>query len=169
MIKSGSTDSSLETWEYLTQMLASQKLGSAYSLQIVREMIRIGDILQRSNEIPEATRKALVTSAIQSLSNLKTILENTYFTKKEYWFVLRTDLVDSEGNAIKNQVFINDLQELIKHIDGSSLIQVSSQESGSELPTIRAQLVWFNCIFSRNEEYVTNPRICRTTKVETKK
>jgi len=128
MIKSGSTDSSLETWEYLTQMLASQKLGSAYSLQIVREMICIGDILQRSNDIPEATRKALATSAIQSLSNLKTILENTYFTKKEYWFVLRTDLVDSEGNAIKNQVFINDLQELIKHIDASSLIQVSSQE-----------------------------------------
>jgi hypothetical protein len=29
--------------------------------------------------------------------------------------------------------------------------------------------VWFNCIFSKNNEYVTNPRICRTTKVETKK
>lgn len=48
MIKSGTTGSSLEIWGYLTQMLASQKLGSAYSLQIVREMIRIGDTLQRS-------------------------------------------------------------------------------------------------------------------------
>jgi len=59
-------------------------------------MIRIGDVLQRSNDIPDETRKALTKSAVQSLSNLKTILENTYFTKKEYWFVLRTDLVDSE-------------------------------------------------------------------------
>lgn len=125
MIKSGTTVSSLEIWEYLTQMLASQKLGSAYSLQIVREMIRIGDTLQRSNDIPDETRKALAKNAIESLSNLKNILENTYFTKKEYWFVLRTDLVDSEGNTIKNQVFINDLQELIKQIDSSGLIQSS--------------------------------------------
>lgn len=168
MIKSGSTTSSLETWEYLTQMLASQKLGSAYSLQIVREMIRIGDVLQRSNDIPEDTRKALTKSAVDSLSNLKTILENTYFTKKEYWFVLRTDLVDSEGNAIKNQVFIADLQELIKQIDSSGLILASAQTE-SNLPVIRAQLVWFNCIFSKNEEYVTNPRICRTTRAEVKK
>jgi hypothetical protein len=169
MIKSGTTVSSLEIWEYLTQMLASQKLGSAYSLQIVREMIRIGDTLQRSNDIPSETRKALAKNAIESLSNLKNILENTYFTKKEYWFVLRTDLVDSEGNTIKNQVFINDLQELIKQIDSSGLIQSSGGDGQANLPVIRAQLVWFNCIFSRNQEYVNNPRICRTTKAETKK
>lgn len=64
-------------------------------------------------------RDLLAKNAIQALSNLKHILENTYFTKKEYWFVLRKDLVDDEGNAIKNQVFINDLQELIKQIDSS--------------------------------------------------
>jgi|GEM_PF-4712019 len=122
MIKSGTTVSSLEIWGYLTQMLASQKLGSAYSLQIVREMIRIGETLQRSSDIPSETRTLLAKNAIESLSNLKNILENTYFTQKEYWFVLRKDIIDIEGNAIQNQVFINDLQELIKQIDSSSLI-----------------------------------------------
>jgi hypothetical protein len=76
--------------------------------------------------------------------------------------------VDSEWNAIKNQVFIADLQELIKQIDSSGLILSSAKEE-SNLPVIRAQLVWFNCIFSKNDEYVTNPRICRTTKAEVKK
>ncbi|MCB9806575.1 hypothetical protein H6768_01505 [Candidatus Peribacteria bacterium] len=82
-------------------------------------MIRIGDALQRSPNTSPETRQLLAKNAIESLSNLKNILENTYFTKKEYWFVLRNDLVDSEGNTIKNQVFINDLQELIKQIDSS--------------------------------------------------
>lgn len=169
MIKTWTTTSSLEVWEYLIQMMASQKLWSAYSLQIVREMIRIGDTLHRSRDISDETRKALAKNAIESLWNLKNILENTYFTKKEYWFVLRNDLVDSEGNTIKNQVFINDLQELIKQIDSSWLIQSSDADLQEDLPVIRAQLVWFNCIFSRNDEYITNPRICRTTKAETKK
>lgn len=163
MIKSGTIVSSLEVWEYLTQMLASQKLGSAYSLQIVREMIRIGDTLQRSPETAEETKKALTKNAVDSLSNLKNILENTYFTQKEYWFILRDDLVDDDGNAINNQVFINDLQDLIKQIDSSGLIRNPGAEHEENLRIIRAQLLWFNCIFSRNEEYVGNPRICRTT------
>lgn len=128
-------------------------------------MIRIGDTLQRSPDISEETRKALAKNAIESLTNLKNILENTYFTQKEYWFVLRDDLVDSDGKTIKNQVFINDLQELIKQVDSSVLIQ-SSRDGDDNLSVIRAQLVWFNCIFSRNDEYVNNPRICRTTKTE---
>lgn len=144
-------------------MLASQKLGSAYSLQIVREMIRIGDNLRSSPETTEETKKTLTKNAVESLSNLKNILENTYFTKKEYWFVLRDDLVDDEGNEIKNQVFINDLQNLNKQIDSSSLIRNPGSEHEENLRVIRAQLVWFNCIFSRNDEYVNNPRICRTT------
>jgi len=86
----------MEVWGYLTQMLASQQLGSAYSLQIVREMIRIGDVLQRSPDIADDVRKSLTKSAVDSLTNLKSILENTYFTKKEYWFVLRDDLLDTE-------------------------------------------------------------------------
>jgi hypothetical protein len=145
-------------------MLASQKLGSAYSLQIVREMIRIWETLQRSSDISSEERTSLAKNAIESLSNLKNILENTYFTQKEYWFVLRKDLVDDEWNAIQSQVFINDLQELIKQIDGSSLIHSTDPKQEEDLRVIRAQLVWFNCIFSRNDEYVTNPRICRTTK-----
>ncbi len=163
MIQSWTTVSSIEIWDYLTRMLASQKLWSAYSLQIVREMIRIGDILQRSPESTAEVRKSLTKSAIESLSNLKGILENTYFTQKEYWFVLRDDLLDSEGKSIQNQVFINDLQALIKQIDTSSLIQDAGIESEENLRVIRAQLAWFNCIFSRNEEYVGNPRICRAT------
>lgn len=83
--------------------------------------------------------------------------------------MLRDDLIDSDGNTIKNQVFINDLRELINQIDTSVLIQSAGNDGEEELPVIRAQLVWFNCIFSKNNEYVTNPRICRTTKVETKK
>lgn len=145
-------------------MLASQKLGSAYSMQIVREMMRIGDVLQRSNSISEEERQMLTRDATESLINLKNILENTYFTKKEYWFVLRTDLVDSDGKSVQNQVLINDLQELIKQIDVSGLMQADSIEGKEGLPVIRAQLAWFNCIFSRNAEYVTNPRICRTTR-----
>lgn len=163
MIQSGTTVSSREIWGYLTQMLASQKLWSAYSLQIVREMIRIWDVLQRSPDITDDVRQTLTKSAIESLSNLKNILENTYFTKKEYWFVLRDDLLDTEWNTIQNQVFINDLQELIKQMDTSALIQNPGSENEENLRVIRAQLAWFNCIFSKNEEYVTNPRICRTT------
>ncbi len=163
MIQSGTTVSSMEIWWYLTQMLASQQLGSAYSLQIVREMIRIGDSLQNSPDVAEDVRKSLTKNAIESLSNLKIILENTYFTKKEYWFVLRDDIQDTEGNAIQNQVFINDLQALIKQIDTSWLMQKPGSENEENLRVIRAQLSWFNCIFSRNDEYVGNPRICRTT------
>lgn len=164
MIQSGTTVSSIETWGYLTQMLEKQKLWSAYSLQIVREMIRIWDVLQWSPDIAEDVRKSLSKSAVESLSNLKSILENTYFTKKEYWFVLRDDIFDSEGNIIQNQVFINDFQAFIQQLESSRLILNPGSEDQDKLSTVRAQLVWFNCIFSRNDEYVVNPRICRTTK-----
>jgi hypothetical protein len=163
MIQLGTTVSSVEIWWFLTEMLASQKLGSAYSLQIVREMIRIWDVLQNSTNVSVDVSKTLTNSAIESLSNLKSILENTYFTKKEYWFVLRDDLEDEEGNTIQNQVFINDLQDLIRQIDTSWLIQNSSSENEANLRVIRAQLAWFSCIFVRNDEYVKNTRICRTT------
>lgn len=43
MVRSGSTTPNYEIWQYLTRMLADQKLGSVYSLQIMREMIRIGE------------------------------------------------------------------------------------------------------------------------------
>lgn len=148
-------------------MLASQKLGSSYSLEIVREMIRIGDNLYRSGDLSEDAKKTLANNAITSLSNLKDILQNTYFTQKEYWFVLRDDLVDNEGNTIKNQTFINELQDLIQQMDSSTLLYQSNVSTGEDLRVLRAQLAWFNCIFSRNEEYVKNPRICRTTRSET--
>jgi len=48
-------------------------------------------------------------------------------------------------------------------MDTASIIQNPGPENEENLRVIRAQLAWFNCIFSKNEEYVTNPRICRTT------
>lgn len=41
MIKFGRSRESIEVWGFLTKMLASQNFGSIYSMQIVREMLRI--------------------------------------------------------------------------------------------------------------------------------
>ena len=77
-------------------MLADQKLGSVYSLQIMREMIRIGEALRTAPEISNDIKATLSQTAVDSLTNLRNLLENAYFTKQEYLFVLRSDLVDSE-------------------------------------------------------------------------
>lgn len=164
MTKKGATSSDIATWSYLAQMLKQEKNGSAYSLQIIREMMRIGDELYQDKNTSAEMKETLAKDTLEALTNLKNVIENTYFTKKEYWFVLRDDLVDSEGGVIQNQIFIRDLQELIKQIDASPLLLSQKQENKESLATIRAQLVWFNCIFSRNAEYITNPRICRTTR-----
>lgn len=165
MIQSGSTTSQYEIWQYLTRMLADQKLWSIYSLQITREMIRIGESLMASKDISETQRATLTTTAIESLKNLRNLLENAYFKKQEYWFVLRTDLIDSAGKAIQNDNFIRDLQGLVDEINRSTLLKwkTSKNESEDDLALIRGQLVWFKCIFTRNAEYVLNPRVCRVT------
>ena len=82
-------------------------------------MIRIGDDLRSSPATTDDEKKILTREAITSLSNLKNVLENTYFIKKEYWFVLRDDLLGTDGKAIQNKVFISDLQALIAHIQTS--------------------------------------------------
>ena len=56
---------------------------------------------------------------------------------------------------------IKDLQILIAQIDKSALLQTNTNTSDIQL--IRGQLLWFNCIFSRNAEYMANPRVCRVT------
>ena len=164
MVRSGSTSANYEVWQYLTRMLSDQKLGSVYSLQIMREMIRIGETLRMAPDISADQKATLSKTAIDSLANLRNLLENAYFTKKEYLFILRSDLVDSEGKAIQADVMINDLQALINQIDKSALIQ--SGAGWANLQTIRWQLSWFNCIFSRNTEYMANPRVCRVTLAE---
>lgn len=123
MVRSGSTSANYEVWQYLTRMLSDQKLGSVYSLQIMREMIRIGETLRMAPDISADQKANLSKTAIDSLANLRNLLENAYFTKKEYLFILRSDLVDSEGKAIQADVMINDLQALINQIDKSALIQ----------------------------------------------
>ncbi len=65
-------------------------------MQIMREMIRIGEELMASKNLEPSLRDTLADTAIESLGNLKNLLENAYFTKQEYWFVLRTDLLDIE-------------------------------------------------------------------------
>jgi len=74
-------------------------------------------------DISADQKATLSKTAIDSLANLRNLLENAYFTKKEYLFILRSDLVDSEGKAIQADVMINDLQALINQIDKSALIQ----------------------------------------------
>ena len=146
-------------------MLADQKLWSVYSLQIMREMIRIGEGLLLAKDTSDTIKSTLTTTAIESLRNLRNLLENAYFTKKDYWFVLRTDLIDGEWKAIQTDTLTKDLQWLIEEIDRSALLKwaASTNASASDLSTIRAQLAWFNCIFTRNAEYVANPRVCRIT------
>ncbi len=161
MVRSGSTSANYEVWQYLTRMLSDQKLGSVYSLQIMKEMIRIGETLRTAPDISAEGKANLSKTAIDSLTNLRNLLENAYFTKKEYLFILRSDLVDSEGKTIQTDVMINDLQALITQIDKSALLQ--SNSGGTDLQVIRGQLSWFNCIFSRNTEYMANPRVCRVT------
>ena len=165
MVRTGASASQYEVWQYLTRMLADQKLGSVYSMQIMREMIRIGEALMAAKDTPETVRSTLTSTGIESLRNLKNLLENAYFTKKEYWFVLRTDLLDSQWKAIETESLTKDLQGLIEEIDRSPLLKTSpsGQNTQNDLATIRGQLAWFRCIFNRNAEYVANPRVCRIT------
>jgi hypothetical protein len=161
MVRTGASSSQYEMWQYLTRMLADQKLWSVYSMQIMREMIRIGEELMTSKNLEPSLRDTLADTAIESLGNLKNLLENAYFTKQEYWFVLRTDLLDIEWKAIQTDTLTKDLQSLIEEIDKSPLLKLWSGVDG--LATIRGQLAWFRCIFNRNAEYVANPRVCRIT------
>lgn len=110
MVSSGNTNSQYEIWQYLTRMLADQKLGSVYSLQIMREMIRVGESLMSEKETSDVVRTNLKKTAVESLRNLRNLLETTYFIKKDYWFVLRDDLIDGEGKAIQGETFTKDLQ-----------------------------------------------------------
>lgn len=165
MIRTSQTAASYDVWKYLTNMLSYQKLGSAYSLQIMREMIRVGEAINTAKETSDEARVTLKKTALEALANLRNLLENTYFTKKEYLFVLRGDLLDEKGKSIDTQVFVDDLQSLIKQIDKSALFVVpdSDTKAKEDMVVLQGQLKWFTCIFSKNEAYVQNPRVCRTT------
>lgn len=89
-------------------------------------MIRIGEALRIAPDVSSEAKNTLSKTAIDSLTNLRNLLENAYFTKKEYLFVLRSDLVDSEGKSIQTDVMIKDLQALITQIDKSALLQTTN-------------------------------------------
>lgn len=128
----------------------------------MREMIRIGDTLSNAATTTPDERATFKKTALESLTNLRSILENTYFIKKDYLFLLRSDLVDSEGKPIQTQVFVDDLQSLVSQVDSSTLFQDTGTTGTSQVQLIRGQLAWFTCILSKNATYIKNPRVCRT-------
>lgn len=73
-------------------------------------MIRVGNDLLSAKDTSDAVRAGLNQTAVDSLRNLRNLLESTYFIKKDYWFVLRTDLIDGGGKAIQTDVLTKDLQ-----------------------------------------------------------
>lgn len=163
MVKNGKSDESYAIWGFLTKMLASQNLGSTYSMKIVKEMLRMSDILSKSNTVTEIQKSTLITESLEGLQNVKNLLENTYFIKKNYWYVLRTDLLDNEWKPLSTDILTDDLNGIINQVDSSILFLSAIPDEKEKLWLIRAQLVWFKCIFEKNEAYVNNPRICRIT------
>lgn len=152
MIQS-SKEPTYEMWQYLTFILSKQKQGSPYSIKIMAEMIRLGEILKDVGH-----KDDILKESNNTLSNLKTILEQTYFDKKEgYLYVLKEWLKDEKGQDIDTSVFVDDLNKLIGEIDHSTLFL--------EYPNfryLRRHLVWFTCIFEKNQAYVGDIRICRS-------
>lgn len=73
-------------------------------------MIRVGNDLLSAKDTSDTVRAGLNQTAVDSLRNLRNLLESTYFIKKDYWFVLRTDLIDGGGKAIQTDVLTKDLQ-----------------------------------------------------------
>lgn len=76
----------------------------------MKEMIRVGNDLLSAKDTSDTVRAGLNQTAVDSLRNLRNLLESTYFIKKDYWFVLRTDLIDGGGKAIQTDVLTKDLQ-----------------------------------------------------------
>ncbi|MFA6079869.1 MAG: hypothetical protein WC753_00080 [Candidatus Gracilibacteria bacterium] len=151
MIRS-SDDPTYEMWLYLTFILGKEKNGSPYSLKIMTEMIRLGEILKSGEH-----QDAIVKASNDALSHLKKVLEDTYFEKQDdYVFVLKQNLKDSSGQNLDTKIFVNDLNALVVEIDKSTLFL-----EYPDFRILRRHLVWFTCIFSKNQEYLQDIRICR--------
>jgi len=117
------------------------------------EMVRLGEILKNSEH-----KKIIIEESNAALSNLKKVLEETYFEKKEdYIFVLKQNLKDENGKNLDTKIFVNDLNSLIVEIDRSTLFL-----EYPDFRILRRHLVWFTCIFGKNKEYLQDIRICRS-------
>lgn len=152
MIKS-SRDPTYEMWLYLTFILSKEKKWSPYSLKIMTEMVRLGNILEKDSEHKEI----IIEESNRALSSLRKVLEESYFDKLDsYLFVLKKDLKDDKGQKIDTVVFVNDLNQLIAEIDTSTLFL-----EYPDFRVLRRHLAWFTCIFQKNKEYIQDRRVCR--------
>ena len=153
MIRSSSSPT-YEMWLYLTFILWKENKWSPYALQIMTEMVRIGEILKSGEH-----KKTIAEESNMALASLKKILEETYFDKKEdYIFVLKQNLQDETGTNLDTKIFVNDLNSLIIEIDKSTLFL-----EYPDFRILRRHLVWFTCLFEKNKEYLQDIRICRAT------
>lgn len=153
MIRS-SQNPTYEMWLYLTFILSKEKKWSPYSLQIMTEMVRLGNALEKKPEY----RTSIVEESNRALSNLRKVLEESYFDKQDdYLFVLKKDLKDEKWQKIDTIVFVNDLNQLIAEIDKSNLFL-----EYPDFRILRRHLSWFTCIFQKNKEYLEDVRVCRS-------
>ncbi len=117
------------------------------------EMIRLGEALK---DHPEH-KITIVEESNRALSQLRKVLEETYFDKKDnYLFVLKEDLKDENGRKIDTLIFVNDLNRLIAEVDKSTLFL-----EYPDFRILRRHLTWFTCIFLKNKEYIQDIRVCR--------
>lgn len=141
-----------EMWLYLAFILSREKNWSPFALRIMSEMIRIGEILKDGENKVE-----IITESNNAISNLRKVLEDSYFDKKDnYLFVLKDNLKNERWENINPTVFVDDLKKLILEIDKSTLF--------TEYPDfrrLRRHLSWFLCIFEKNKAYVDDIRVCR--------
>lgn len=152
MIQS-SQNPTYEMWLYLTYILSKEDKWSSYSIKIMTEMIRLGELLKNNPE----NKETIVEESNRALSNLRKVLETTYFDKKDdYLFVLKENLKDDKGQKIDTMIFVNDLNQLISEIDKSSLFL-----EYPDFRILRRHLSWFTCIFLKNKEYLEDIRVCR--------
>jgi len=152
MIQS-SQNPTYEMWLYLIHILSRGDKWSSYSIKIMAEMIRLGELLKNNPE----NKETIVEESNSALSNLRKVLETTYFDKKDdYLFVLKENLRDDKGQKIDTMIFVNDLNQLISEIDKSSLFL-----EYPDFRILRRHLSWFTCIFSKNKEYLEDIRVCR--------
>jgi len=148
-----SNNPTYEMWLYLAFILWKEKTWSPYLLKIMTEMVRLGEILKSGEH-----KKTIIEESNLALSNLKKILEETYFdTREGYIFILKKNLKDENGQDLDTKIFVNDLNSLIIEIDKSTLFL-----EYPDFRILRRHLVWFTCIFGKNNEYLQDIRICRS-------
>lgn len=142
-----------EMWLYLTHILSRENKGSSYSIKIMTEMIRLGEILKNT----PWNKEIILEESNRALANLRSILETTYFDKKDdYLFVLKENLRDDKSQKIDTMTFVTDLNQLISEVDKSTLFL-----EYPDFRVLRRHLSWFTCIFAKNKEYLEDIRVCR--------